>query len=353
MNKKNYFKTKLMPDNNQEMTLDKSKWSEQQANRVKIEDEHNFTEALIAQSHDSDDEVSYDNEFESILETSKNRYDHSHNLLYRYYAEVGKYPLLTAEEEIAYGYQVQAGDKSAIDKLMYGNLRLVIMLAQRYRHRGVDLGDLISEGNLGLRHAIEKYDPSRNYRFSTYGVWWIRYYIEAAIMNQSRTVRVPIHIGKSISRLLKISRELTLKLQREPSMKELSEASDLTIFEVMQLLSNHETMLSLDTLIQGENERDYYHILPDKSSNDALKNLVDLEVFAVLDDTVSGLAPKEREVISYRFGINGRRKKTLEETGKKMGLTRDQVRYLQVKTLEKMQGILCDKTIELNDLLSE
>lgn len=211
MNKKDHYKTKLMSDNNQEMVSDKRKEFVQYAEGINIEDEHDLSEELTGHDACNDTDFGYDDEFESILETSKNSYDHSHSLLYRYYAEVGKYPLLTAAEEIAYGYQVQAGDKRAIDNLICGNLRLVIMLAQRYKHRGVDLEDIISEGNLGLRHAIEKYDPSRNYRFSTYGVWWIRYYIEAAIMNQSRTVRVPIHIGKSISRLLKVSRELDRK----------------------------------------------------------------------------------------------------------------------------------------------
>ncbi len=291
-------------------------------------------------------------EFEEILKNRENPYDHSHNLLYRYYAEVGKHPLLTPEEELYYGRLVHKGDQAAIDKLMQGNLRLVIMLAQRYENRGVELADLISEGNLGLRHAIGKYDPERNFRFSTYAVWWIRYYIETAIMNHGRTIRIPIHINKLIAKLIKSERELSRKLQREVTVSELAKAIDLTIFEVMKLQTSSEASISLDGLLGDNDNRDLYDVLPGTLCDDLLDKSLDSEVFSVLESVVSSLTDPEKEVIAYRFGINGKRAKTLEVTGEKMGITRDQVRYLQLKTLEKIRSLLNEQEIELEDLLT-
>lgn len=292
-------------------------------------------------------------EFERILQNSENTYDHSNNLLYQYYAEVGKYPLLTPEEELYYGRLAQKEDVGAINKLMRGNLRLVIMFAQRYEYRGLELADLISEGNLGLRHAIGKYEPDLNFRFSTYAVWWIRYYIETAIMNYGRTIRIPIHINKSIAKLMKLARSLSQELQREATVAELAEASGLDVFEVMRLFSSNEASISLDGLLKGDDDdRDLYDVLPDNNSIDALAESLDSEIFTVLDNMVGSLTKSEQDVISYRFGVNGKKAKTLEATGEKMGITRDQVRYLQVKTLEKIRDLLELQEIELEDLLT-
>ena len=205
---------------------------------------------------DLDNEI---DEFEKILANSKNEYGHSHNLLYRYYAEVGKYPLLTADEELYYGSLARDGDQSAIHKMMQGNLRLVIMFAQRYENRGVELHDLISEGNLGLHHAIGKFEPERGLRFSTYSAWWIRYYLDTAVMNQGRTVRVPIHINKAIAKLNRAGRELMQSLKREATVAELSEATDMSIFEVMELMAHHKSSVSLDGVLGADSDNDFYH----------------------------------------------------------------------------------------------
>ncbi|GGZ78440.1 RNA polymerase sigma factor RpoS [Ignatzschineria indica] len=293
-------------------------------------------------------------EFERILQKSDDQFRGTDDLLYRYYTEVGRYPLLTAEEEKKYGLLAQKGDREARNILMQSNLRLVVMIARRQQRQGIDLLDLISEGNLGLNHAIEKYEADRNYRFSTYAVWWIRHYISSAIMNQSRTVRVPVHVNKAIARLVRIAKKLAQKLKREPTIKELAKESKLTIYEVMNLLADNEAIFSLDALITQEGDgQDFHHIIPDQENIDVPDYLMKLEKFSVLESLLASLEEKEKAVIVYRFGLNGRRQKTLDETGEKLSLTRDQVRYLQMKTLEKMKKLLKDQAVEMEDLLFE
>ncbi len=311
---------------------------------------------LKVEEDDGADEVELEgiDEFERILQKSDDQFRGTDDLLYRYYVEVGRYPLLTAEEEKKYGLLAQKGDREARNILMQSNLRLVVMIARRQQRQGIDLLDLISEGNLGLNHAIEKYEADRNYRFSTYAVWWIRHYISSAIMNQSRTVRVPVHINKAIARLVRIAKELAQKYKREPTIKELAKESNLTIFEVMNLLADNEAIFSLDALITQEGDgQDFHHIIPDQENVDIPDHLMKLEKFSVLETLLESLEEKEKAVISYRFGLNGRRQKTLDETGEKLSLTRDQVRYLQMKTLEKMRSILKEQEVEMEDLLFE
>ncbi|PWD86446.1 sigma-70 family RNA polymerase sigma factor [Ignatzschineria cameli] len=293
-------------------------------------------------------------EFECILQRSDDQFRGTDDLLYRYYTEVGRYPLLTAEEERKYGLLAQKGDKRARNILIQSNLRLVVMIARRQQRQGIDLLDLISEGNLGLNHAIEKYEAERNYRFSTYAVWWIRHYISSAIMNQSRIIRVPVHVNKAIARLVRIAKELAQTLKREPTIKELAKESGLTIYEVMNLLADNEAIFSLDALITQEGDgQDFHHIIPDQESLDIPDQLTKLEKSSVLESILDSLEENEKAVIIYRFGLNGRRQKTLDETGEKLSLTRDQVRYLQMKTLEKMKRLLDDQKVEINDLLYE
>ncbi len=293
-------------------------------------------------------------EFDHILQKSDDQFRGTDDLLYRYYVEVGRYPLLTAEEEKKYGLLAQKGDREARNILLQSNLRLVVMIARRQQRQGIDLLDLISEGNLGLNHAIEKYEVDRNYRFSTYAVWWIRHYISSAIMNQGRTVRVPVHVNKAIARLVRIAKELAQKFKREPTIKELAKESKLTIFEVMNLLADNEAIFSLDALItQGGDGQDFHHIIPDQGGEDIPDYLMKLERFSVLESLLESLEEKEKAVITYRFGLSGGRQKTLDETGDKLSLTRDQVRYLQMKTLEKMRSVLNELEVEKEDLLIE
>lgn len=319
---------------------------------TQLEDSLEFDTPAV--DDDDDAEAEGIDEFERILQRSDDQFRGTDDLLYRYYTEVGRYPLLTAEEERKYGLLAQKGDKRARNILIQSNLRLVVMIARRQQRQGIDLLDLISEGNLGLNHAIEKYEAERNYRFSTYAVWWIRHYISSAIMNQSRTIRVPVHVNKAIARLVRIAKELAQTLKREPTIKELAKESGLTIYEVMNLLADNEAIFSLDALITQEGDgQDFHHIIPDQESLDIPDQLTKLEKSSVLESTLDSLEENEKAVIIYRFGLNGRRQKTLDETGEKLSLTRDQVRYLQMKTLEKMKRLLDDQKVEIDDLLYE
>lgn len=303
---------------------------------------------------DLEAEISSQEEFEKILRHSKNTYFTHENPLFRYYYEVGKYPLLTATEERECGLAVKLGDRTAWRRLFKGNLRLVIMIAQRYQNQGVDLPDLISEGNLGVMHAISKFEPEKGFRFSTYAVWWIRHYLSNTIMNNGRTIRIPIHINKAISRLLATKKALSQDLKREPTISEIAIKADQSISQVMSLLANHESTLSLDaTITQDQESHDFYHIVSDDTANDAAKHLIHSEKMGILSTTLSQLAHQERQVIEYRFGINGRSKKTLESTGAQLGLTRDQVRYSQMKALEALKSVFEEKGIELHDILNE
>lgn len=198
---------------------------------------------------DTEPELSSQMEFEKVLSQSKNKYVTHDNILYRYYFEVGRYPLLTAEEEKEYGLAAKSGDFEAWSRLFKGNLRLVIMIAQRYQNQGVELQDLISEGNLGVMHAVRKFEPEKGFRFSTYAVWWIRHYLSNAIMNNGRTIRIPIHVNKAIARLLAVQKSLSQQLKRKPTVKELAMETGQTISEVMHLMTNHESTLSLDAAL--------------------------------------------------------------------------------------------------------
>lgn len=293
-------------------------------------------------------------EFESILKNSQNTYSLESNILYRYYAEVGKYPLLTAEEERQYGLAVKEGDMDAWRKLFKGNLRLVIMIAQRYQNQGVDLHDLISEGNLGVMHAISKFDPEKGFRFSTYAVWWIRHYLSNVIMNEGRTIRVPIHVNKAIAKMLSVTKKLSQEFNREPTINEIAQEMGQSLSEVMNLMANHESTLSLDVTISQdqENSSDFYNVVSDEDGNDATQILIGSEKLSLLKSFLHLLEPQAQKVIEYRFGVNGKNQKTLEKTGKILGLTRDQVRYSQTKALEALKDIFDDRGICLTDILS-
>ena len=314
----------------------------------------NFSlEAGVDQDFDCEKSLESE-EFVNILKNSSNSYSSNENILYRYYSEVGKHPLLTAEEERKYGLAAREGDMDAWRKLFKGNLRLVIMVAQRYQNQGVELHDLISEGNLGIMHAISKFEPERGFRFSTYAVWWIRHYLSNAIMNDGRTIRIPIHINKAISRMLVVMKTLSQSLQRDPTLNEIALEMGISIAEVMNLMANHESTLSLDSAISRsqDSEGDFYHIVSDESVDNAIDVLMESEECDVLQSMLALLEPQSRSVIEYRFGVNGKQKKTLESTAELLGLTRDQVRYSQTRALETLKEIFDKKGIELTDILS-
>ena len=293
-------------------------------------------------------------EFHSILKNSKNTHTCQENILYQYYSDVGKHPLLTAEEERKYGKAAKLGDVRAHQKLLKGNLRLVIMLAQRYKNQGVDLHDLISEGNIGVMHAIGKFQPEKGYRFSTYAVWWIRHYFTNAIMNNGRTVRVPIHVNKAIARMLSCMKSLSNTLKREATVSEIAKEMNQSIYEVMNLLAYHETVLSLDATLSNKDDSgsDFHHIVSDENAVDTETHLMESETHTLLEDALLSLETQTRKVIEYRFGMNGNNVKTLEKTGEILGLTRDQVRYAQMKGIEALRASFDAEGVLFEDVLS-
>ena len=257
-----------------------------------------------------------------------------------YLNEIGFSPLLTPEEEVYYARLARKGDEAGRKRMIESNLRLVVKIARRYINRGLTLLDLIEEGNLGLIRAVEKFDPERGFRFSTYATWWIRQTIERAIMNQTRTIRLPIHVVKELNVYLRAARELTQKLDHEPSPEEIAELLDKPVKDVKRMLSLNERVTSIDVPIGGGSEKSLLDTVADEAVNDPCEILQDSDLKGSIDNWLNQLTDKQQEVIARRFGLRGYPMSTLEEVGQEIGLTRERVRQIQVEALKRMREIL-------------
>lgn len=258
-----------------------------------------------------------------------------------YLNEIGFSPLLTAEEEVYFARRALKGHDDARRRMIESNLRLVVKIARRYLHRGLALLDLIEEGNLGLMRAVEKFDPERGFRFSTYATWWIRQTIERAIMNQTRTIRLPIHVVKELNVYLRAARQLTQDLDHEPTAEEIAELVDKPIEDVKKMLDLNENVKSVDTPIgHEEGSRPLIDTIPDENTLDPAEILTDNNLHAHLDEWLDQLTENQREVLSRRFGLRGYEKATLEDVGAEIGLTRERVRQIQVEGLKELRKIL-------------
>jgi RNA polymerase nonessential primary-like sigma factor len=257
-----------------------------------------------------------------------------------YLSEIGFSPLLTADEEKHYSRLALKGDESARKKMIECNLRLVVKIARRYLNRGLALLDLIEEGNLGLIRAVEKFDPERGFRFSTYATWWIRQTIERAIMNQTRTIRLPIHVVKEINIYLRAARHLSQTLDHEPSTEEIADMLDKPISEVKRMLGLNERIASVDTPMGRDADNSLLDAIPDENNSDPVTLLQDDDVRANLDNWLEQLSDKQREVVERRFGLHGYDVSTLEEVGNTIGVTRERVRQIQLEALKKLRDIL-------------
>lgn len=257
-----------------------------------------------------------------------------------YLKEIGFSSLLTAQEEVYYARRAQKGEEAARKRMIESNLRLVVKIARRYMNRGLSLLDLIEEGNLGLIRAVEKFDPERGFRFSTYATWWIRQTIERGIMNQTRTIRLPVHVLKEINIYQRAARHLSQKLDHEPTPEEVASLLDKPVEDVKEMLGLNERVTSVDAPLDDDPDRSLLDAIADERAVDPEKMLQREDLQALIVQWLNELNDKQREVVERRFGLSGREISTLEEVGADIGVTRERVRQIQVESLKRLRTIL-------------
>jgi len=267
-----------------------------------------------------------------------------------YLKEIGFAPLLTAEQERHFGRLARDGDAAGRKRMIESNLRLVVKISRRYLNRGLPLLDLIEEGNLGLIHAVEKFDPERGFRFSTYATWWIRQTIERAIMNQARTIRLPIHVMKELNLYLRAARELSQKLDHEPTPEDLAELIDKPVDDVRRMMKLAERVESVDS-IREASDRNLLETVSDEGSPDPAAEVLEADFLTKLDGYLGELSERHREVLARRFGLRGHEPGTLEEVGRAVGLTRERVRQLQMEGLKRLRRTLEQQGLDARQLL--
>jgi RNA polymerase primary sigma factor len=255
-----------------------------------------------------------------------------------YLREIGKIPLLKADEELALAQQVVAGDKRAKDKMAEANMRLVVSIAKRYVGRGLDLLDLIQEGNTGLLRAVEKFDPDKGFKFSTYATWWIRQAITRAIADQARTIRIPVHMVETINKLLRTQRRLTQDLNREPTNEEIAAEMELDIEKVEHIMKIKQDISSLDASVRDDEEdsvlqdfiEDEDTVTPEESATGQLLK-------EQVKDLLGSLSDREQKILRLRFGLEDGKQHTLEEVGQEFAVTRERIRQIEAKALAKLK----------------
>ena len=284
------------------------------------------------------DEWVADDEEEIVLDEQVYLDDIADDSVRLYLREIGKIPLLTAEEELALAKRVVAGDKRAKDQMAEANMRLVVSIAKRYVGRGLDLLDLIQEGNTGLLRAVEKFDPDKGFKFSTYATWWIRQAITRAIADQARTIRIPVHMVETINKLLRTQRRLTQEFNREPTNEEIAEAMEIDVEKVEHIMKIKQDISSLDASVRDDEEdsvladfiEDEDTISPEESAtNQLLKEHV--------KDMLGALTEREQKILKLRFGLEDGKNHTLEEVGQEFSVTRERIRQIEAKALAKLR----------------
>ena len=260
-----------------------------------------------------------------------------------YLREIGKTDLLTPEEEVKLAARIKRGDKKARAHMIKANLRLVVKIAQDYSGYGLPLADLISEGNIGLMKAVERFDPEKGGKLSTYGSWWIKQSIKRALANQSKTIRLPVHMVDKISKMRRISMLLTESMGREPSDEELAEELGIPRRKLALLKRASQRPASLDAPVNEGESTDYSEIIGDERIQNPLDALADKNLHNQLDDLLGVLDEREHRIIDARFGLDGKKPMTLEEVGREFGVTRERIRQLQNVALSKMRKALRKK----------
>ena len=333
------------------------KLQEEQMDKVFEELEKNGVEILgIPEADDiiCDEEILLSEEDEVDVENLDLTMPDGYNLedpVRMYLKEIGKVPLLTAEEEIELAKRMEEGDEEAKKRLSEANLRLVVSIAKRYVGRGMLFLDLIQEGNLGLIKAVEKFDYSKGYKFSTYATWWIRQAITRAIADQARTIRIPVHMVETINKLVRVSRQLLQQLGREPSPEEIAVEMNMPVERVREILKISQEPVSLETPI-GEEEDSH---LGDFIQDDNVPVPAEAAAFTLLKeqlrDVLSTLTEREQKVLRLRFGLDDGRARTLEEVGKEFNVTRERIRQIEAKALRKLRHP--SRSRKLKDFLEE
>lgn len=260
-----------------------------------------------------------------------------------YLRQIGEYPLLTVEEEVKLARKIKRGDKEARARMVRSNLRLVVKIARDYSNFGLPLLDLISEGNIGLMKAVERFDPKKGGKLSTYAAWWIKQSIKRALANQSKTIRLPVHLVDKIAKLRRVSTQMTEELGREPTDDELAEEVGMAPAKVAALKSAAIRPTSLDQPLNDEDSTALGDIIGDEEAQDPYEMLRDKDLRDEVGDLLDVLDERERKIINSRFGLDGQKTKTLEEVGVKFGVTRERIRQLQNIALRKLRRALHKK----------
>jgi RNA polymerase nonessential primary-like sigma factor len=268
-----------------------------------------------------------------------------------YLSEIGFSPLLTAEEEVYFARRARSGDEAARKRMIESNLRLVVKISRRYMNRGLPLLDLVEERNLGLIHAVKKFDPEKGFRFSTYATWWIRQAIERALMNQTRTIRLPIHVLKEINVYLRTARRLTQELDRDPTAEEIAAALECEPDEVSRALGLNERQVTSASVQGRDGERNLLDLLPGAEDMEPANQAQIDDVHMVLEHWLERLSEKQRAVVERRFGLHGRERLTLEQVGEEIGVTRERVRQIQLDALARLRSIMESHGLSLDTLL--
>jgi len=254
-----------------------------------------------------------------------------------YLKEIGKVPLLTPEEEVALAIRMAEGDEEAKHRMTEANLRLVVSIAKRYVGRGMLFLDLIQEGNLGLIKAVEKFDHTKGYKFSTYATWWIRQAITRAIADQARTIRIPVHMVETINKTIRVSRQLLQELGHDPSAEEIAEEMGMPVDKVRDILKIAQEPVSLETPIGEEEDSHLGDFIPDEDASEPSEAASFSLLREQLEEVLDTLAPREKKVLELRFGIVDGRTRTLEEVGKEFNVTRERIRQIEAKALRKLR----------------
>jgi len=281
----------------------------------------------------------------------------SHDAEFLYMRDIELISLLTAEEEKELGRRIQKGDEEARHKMIESNLRLVVKIARKYKVAKLGFLDLVEEGNIGLMHAVEKFDPEKGFRFSTYASWWIRHEIERSIMNQSRTVRLPVHIVRQLNKYKRASYKLVQTLQHEPSIQEIADSTDNSVDKISQLMNLNRESASVDEPM-GRGEQSNYTMLDsveNESSENPMAVVQEHEVLDHVHEWLEFLGDKQREIIERRYGLSCAgldrgEAQTLEQVAEAVGLTRERVRQIQIQALDKLKLILMKNGYSWDDV---